>query len=242
MFEIMNSGKAYGNETVPVPASGPYSLEWAKNIVNLESKIVNASPDPEYAGKPEYYYKPTDVSQVDAMVPEFSVTDFLVQQAPKDYKVKTVILSDTYYFGNLSSIIKETPRATLHAYFRWNVLRGWYGRLHKDYTRPSRVFNNQLAGRDDDAISARWRTCISEVDNISGGVGWLLSAVYIDKAFSPAAKELGDRIVRDIRAEFISRLQNFDWMTDTVKQAATTKGKGLYLTTLKFTSSANIHT
>lgn len=66
----------------------------------------------------------------------------------------------------------------------------------------------------------RWRTCLSHVDS---GLGWILSRFYVEKAFSAAAKDLGDQIVSDIKDQFISRLADLEWMDEEVKNLAADK-------------------
>jgi endothelin-converting enzyme len=82
-----------------------------------------------------------------------------------------------------------------------------------------------MAGRDSDAIGERWRTCVSEID---GNLGWLLSAAFVERAFSAEAKSLGDRIIRDIKAVFSERLNTFEWMSNSTKQVAAKKGITLF--------------
>jgi len=157
---------------------------------------------------------------MDKLVPEISISAVLKAQVPAGYAIKTVLDSDPNYFKSISSIIKSTPRETIHAYFQSRLIASWAGRLHKDFTKPSRVFSNQMAGRDPNAESERWRTCTSEID---GSLGWLLSAAFVQRSFSSDAKVLGDRIVKDIKAVFTERLQGFEWMSNVTKEVAAHK-------------------
>ena len=45
----------------------------------------------------------------------------------------------------------------------------------------------------------------------------------MEKAFSAAAKDLGDQIVSDIKDQFVSRLADLDWMDEEVKKLAADK-------------------
>jgi endothelin-converting enzyme len=84
-----------------------------------------------------------------------------------------------------------------------------------------RQFSNRLSGRDENTVSDRWRICLSEVD---GALSNLYSAVFIERAFTSKDKELGDRIIHDIKAVFSERLRGFDWMSDKSKNIAAKKG------------------
>lgn len=132
-----------------------------------------------------------------------------------------VILTDPDYYGNLSSIIASTSRETLQAYFQWHLIRDWAGGLHREISKPLRVFSNQLAGLAEDTIQERWKVCSEEIDS---RLGWILSGFYVEKAFSPDAKKYGERIISDIKAVFSERLKDLVWMSEAVKERAARKG------------------
>jgi endothelin-converting enzyme len=159
------------------------------------------------------------------MVPEINFIKYLQAFVPQGYPItpdRMVLLTDMYYFGNLSSFIQKTSRQDFHSVFRWAVAGAYSGRLHQNYTIPSRRFNNILSGKDPDTISPRWRTCLSEVES---ALSYILSAAYIERAFKQGDKELGDRIIKDLKNVYSDRIQKLDWMTESVKQLTIKKGR-----------------
>jgi endothelin-converting enzyme len=54
-------------------------------------------------------------------------------------------------------------------------------------------------------------------------VGFILSRFFVEKAFSAKAKDLGDQIVSDIKANFIEKLKVTSWMDKTVVDLAIEK-------------------
>jgi endothelin-converting enzyme len=109
----------------------------------------------------------------------------------------------------------------LHDYFEWRLIATWDGRLHRNYTAPLRRFSNVLSGKEPDVVPDRWRTCIGEVD---ANLGHLLSATFIQRAFTKKDKELGDQIIHDIKDVFRENLKSLDWMSDQSKEVAAKKG------------------
>ncbi|KAF2431475.1 peptidase family M13 [Tothia fuscella] len=192
----------------------------AQDVIELEAKIKRASADNVKSRDVEYYYKPMLLADVDNLVPEVSIADLFKAQVPQGFKIQNVILSDSDYYGNLSDIIKSTSREALHDYFVWHIIKNMAGGLHEDVIKPLRIFGNQLAGRPDETIPERWKICADDVDSF---IGWILSGFYIERAFSPQAKEYGEKIVNDIRAVFSDRLKDLDWMSDAVKEKAARK-------------------
>lgn len=61
------------------------------------------------------------------------------------------------------------------------------------------------------------------MNHVNDGVGWILSRFFVEKAFSAKAKEFGDRIVSDIKNQFIKKLEKTTWMEQEVIDLAIRK-------------------
>jgi endothelin-converting enzyme len=61
------------------------------------------------------------------------------------------------------------------------------------------------------------------VGHVDFGVGWILSRFFVEKAFSAKAKEFGDRIVLDIKDEFVKKLKAAEWMEESSTKLAIEK-------------------
>lgn len=55
-------------------------------------------------------------------------------------------------------------------------------------------------------------------------LGWILSKIFVDKAFSEESKDFGDRIVSHIKHQFIKKLNAAEWMSDNVQKLGIKKG------------------
>ena len=55
-------------------------------------------------------------------------------------------------------------------------------------------------------------------------LGWILSKFFIEKAFSAEAKDFGDRIVSDIKSQFVKKLKEAKWMSKDVRKLGIEKG------------------
>jgi len=224
MEQVIESGKPITEAPVAEARSKVFNA-LAATIINFEKKLAAAMPDPEKASEIKYYYQPRTIAQVQEMIPQIDILEYLDAQAPDGYPItpnRTVIMGDMDFYKVLPGLIEEAGRETIHAYFRSRLLRSWAGRLHKDFTLPLRRLGNQLQGKDLDNLPERWRTCVSEVDR---SVGHILGAQFIERAFTSKDKEFGDRIIKDIKDIFAERLHGFDWMTPEVKELAAKKGK-----------------
>jgi putative endopeptidase len=66
----------------------------------------------------------------------------------------------------------------------------------------------------------RWKRCLSLTDQ---AVGEILGQAYVRKNFTPEAKARALEMVRNIRAELRSRLENLSWMSQETKAKAYAK-------------------
>ncbi|KPI34534.1 Endothelin-converting enzyme 1 [Cyphellophora attinorum] len=160
-----------------------------RKVIQLEQKLAAACPDQE------------DM---------FDVTN----QLPKDTSADNVINMTPDYLKKLAGILEETDRDVLLGYFYWKTIQAYGPYIEADVLKPLKEWNNFLAGKDKDAEEDRWRTC---VDHVDGGLGWILSRFFIEKAFSEKAKNFGDQIVSDIKTEFIEKLKKTEWMEKEVQ-------------------------
>ncbi|KAF2714497.1 zincin [Pleomassaria siparia CBS 279.74] len=209
MFDIL-----FGEEKHDTHAS------LAKELIDLETALIYATPDPSKAGDVEYYYNVQNLTQVDASIPEISVSKYLKAFVPSNYTLSTAIVLTPEYFPAISPIIANASAETLDAYIKWVLIQNWVTRLSNDANAPYRRFQNELTGKDPEAIGERWTTCLADVD---ANLPWIESAFFVQVAFSPEAKIFGDRIISDIEDIFMEKLQGYEWMSASVKTKAIQK-------------------
>jgi endothelin-converting enzyme len=161
-------------------------------------------------------------AQLDKLVPEITISKFLQSQAPAGYTVNKVNVYTSKYFKALAPIVKSVDRKTLHDYLEWGLVRAWIEGLHKDFTGPLVKFQASKGVKDQDLTGDRWRICLAEMD---AELGWIGSSFFVQRAYSKKAKELGERIIGDVKNVYVDKLAKPDWMTEAVKTAALNKGE-----------------
>lgn len=190
------------------------SADLVEGIVSLEFKLAQATPDEEDAEDVTKYYNPMNLDQIKRLLPQLSVQHLISTLAPLDFKPEKLIVGSPSYLKALSEILQETSAEALQAYFVWKTVQAYAYKVEDDALKPLKRFNNELLGKDPDASEERWRTCIKVADN---GLGWILSKFFVEKAFSEEAKQFGDQIVSDIKAQFIKKLRGAEWMSKDVR-------------------------
>ncbi|EXJ92195.1 hypothetical protein A1O3_00745 [Capronia epimyces CBS 606.96] len=192
----------------------------AHALVEFEKKLAAASPDAEDRDDVTKYYNPTSLAEAERLTPQLHLSKILKSLVPSDYDLDRVIVMAPEYLKDLANLLDETSEDTLRAYFLWKAIQAYASYVEADAITPYRRFSNELQGKDPDSKPERWRTCVGHVDD---GLGWLLSRFFVETAFSAKAKEFGDRIVSDIKDQFIEKLKATEWMEQEVIDLAIRK-------------------
>lgn len=194
----------------------------AKQIVDFETKLAHAIPNPEQAQDVAYYYNPKPFAEVDGLVPNISASRLINSFIPPGYTPHQVIVTAPDYFPQISKVLENVSSELLQGYFRWQLINGWAGGLHPDLVRPLRVFNNELSGQPDDATEERWRTCR---DYIHSSLREIESSFWAQTQFNVEDRVFGERIIDDVRAIYTKRLGNYVWMSEEAREKAKKKGE-----------------
>ena len=196
------------------------SAELVESLVVFESQLAKATPDEQDAEDIEKIYNPLSVNETQALIPQLSIEYVISNLAPSGYSPEKIIVSSPSYLQNVSQLLQTTSAETLQAYFVWKTVQAYAYKIEATAVKPLKRFNNELQGKDPDASDDRWRACIRVADN---SLGWILSKFFVEKAFSKQAKDFGDRIVYDIKDQFIKTLRHTGWMSKDVRDLGVEK-------------------
>ena len=139
----------------------------AKDVVNLEKRLAAASPDEEVREDITQYYNPMSLHNVSEMVPRLGL-EHLISHANPDFKPDTIIVGSPHYLKRLNEILNDTDDRLLLDYLLWKLIQTYAQAVDSPVVQPIKRFSNVLGGKDPDAKSERWRTCLRYVD---GGLG-----------------------------------------------------------------------
>ncbi|KAF9893058.1 hypothetical protein FE257_012469 [Aspergillus nanangensis] len=190
------------------------------DVVKFEGKVANITPDTQSQEDVTKSYNPHSMEETRSMLPQVFLSDIIASLAPSGFKTDRLILGSPTYLKSLSAILSETPRETIQLYFKWKIVQAYAGYIEDPKIQPLRELNNKLAGKDPKASRERWRKCISSLDE---DLGWILSRFYVLDAFSEESKNLGDKIVSDIKERFVYTLHQTNWMSSEVRDLGVKK-------------------
>ncbi|KAI1438679.1 peptidase family M13 [Xylaria sp. CBS 124048] len=205
---------------LPTATTKKSAVKLARSVVDFEKKVAALAPLPEDSQDVTKFYNIVEVADVGKIGPVLGLDKVIKALAPPDYKLDKMMLAFPEFLGNVSQIVSQTPKSTIQSFLIWNLINTYASYVEAPEVEPVNRFNNILSGREPDNKSERWKTCVTYIDRT---IGWILSRFYVEAAFSEAAKKYGDQIIFDIKQQFIARLDDLDWMDESVKKLATNK-------------------
>jgi putative endopeptidase len=107
------------------------------------------------------------------------------------------------------------PAADWQAYLRWHLLNAASPSLGSAFVNENFAFSSQLTGAKE--LLPRWKRCLQATDN---AIGEALGQAYVEKTFTPEAKQRALTMVKNLEAALQERLGRLAWMSDATRTQA----------------------
>ncbi|MBV9609149.1 MAG: M13 family metallopeptidase, partial [Acidobacteria bacterium] len=189
-------------------------------VLKIETALAKASLDVVARRDPASFNHKMSLQQLEALTPSFNWSVYLKQAAapaPQHY----LVVPD--FYKGLETQLKTVPLDQWKAYLRWHVLHSSAPLLSDAFVNEDfNFFGSKLTGQKE--ITPRWRRCTSRIDT---DLGEALGQAYVQRAFSPEAKQRMLKMVDALDAALARDIQQLDWMTPTTKQQAAAKLKAI---------------
>jgi putative endopeptidase len=195
----------------------PKSAAEAKTILDLESKLAEASLTNVERRDPEKTYHKMSRPELQTLTPNWSWDTYFQEIGYTN--IDSVDVSAPKFFETMSRELAEVPLADWKIYFRWHLLNAaapWLSEpfVDEDFNFKGRV----LQGTTE--LLPRWKRCVSATDR---RLGEALGQIYVQKYFPPRAKARAQEIVNHLVDALRDDLQTLPWMGPATRQQALTK-------------------
>src|SRR6476660_705376 len=202
----------------------------ARDVVDFETKIADASWTKAEQRNLDAIYNPMTVDELAKFTPGFNWKGFL--GATRMDNLTRVVIAEKSAFPKLAEIYSKTPLETIRAWHAFHIADNAAPYLSKAFTAAYfELRGKTLSGQKEQ--QARWKRAITTVGGgdfgvgdrfgtfgtMGFGVGQLFSAKY----FPPEAKAKIQELVANLMAAYRARIQKLDWMDDKTKEQALQK-------------------
>ena len=200
-------------------ADTPKAESIAEKIVAIETQMAKSHWTRVQNRDAQKTYNRYEVAELSKLMPGFDWNSFFAgAQIPMD-KTQALVVVQPSYFEALGKLIATTPVADWRGYFRFKLLSSYapdlpfkFAQLHFDF--------NQRAVSGIEEAKPRWKRA---VDTVDGSMGDLVGKMYVERHFSPDAKQRMDELVSNLLQAYAQGIDSLEWMTPATKQKAHAK-------------------
>jgi putative endopeptidase len=123
------------------------------------------------------------------------------------------------FFKGMDQQLEKESLADWKIYLRWHLLHAYAPFLSSPVLNENFAFYGKTL-RGQQELQPRWKRCTENVDN---DLGEALGQVYVEKYFSPQAKQQALKVVKEIDAAMAQDIDSLSWMSAATKQQALVK-------------------
>lgn len=130
-----------------------------------------------------------------------------------------LIVNQPDYIKALGGIIAASDMADWRLFLKWKLINAEAAYLDSEMDAQNFAFYGKtLNGQQ--VQKERWKRATDLVD---GSLGELLGKIYVERHFSPQAKQRMLELVENLRGAYAQSIDELDWMGDKTKQQAKLK-------------------
>ncbi|MFJ1268976.1 M13 family metallopeptidase [Legionella lytica] len=188
----------------------------AQRVMELETKLAQASMSQVEQRDPHAVYHIMDMSQLEKMTPNFSWPAYFKARGQEN--LKSINMAMPSFFTALNDQLKSVPLQDWQTYLRWHLLDNYAPYLSKPFVEQNFKMATALTGTE--KILPRWKRVVGTEN---AALGFAIGKLYVARYFSPQAKEQALDILKNIRYVLREDIKSLAWMTPATREAALKK-------------------
>ena len=208
----------------------PDAEKSAKEIIEFETKIADASWTKAQQRDLNAIYNPMSIAELKQLAPGFAWEKFLSEV--KMSKLTRVIVAEKSAFPKIADAYSKTPIDTIRAWHAFHIADNAAPYLTRAFTAAYfQLHDKTLSGQQVEKV--RWERAITAVSGGDFGIGdrfgtfgtmgFGVGQLYTAKYFPPEAKAKIEELVTNLKAAYRARIEKLDWMGAETKKEALKK-------------------
>ncbi len=202
IFELAGDADAAANEA-------------AKTVMAFETKLAKASRTLVELRAPEKNYNKFKRAALPELAPGLDWDRYFATVAFPEAETN-LLVRQPEFFKAFSDLLAAEPLAVWRTYLRWRLISGSAAFLSKPFVEENFAFYGKtLSGAEE--LRPRWKRVLAAEDI---AIGEDLGQLYVQKAFSPAAKARAQAMVDFQKEAMRGRIRAAAWMSQPTKDQA----------------------
>ena len=191
----------------------------AQQVFDLETKIAATHWDKVKCRDLRLMYNLMSLEDFAASCPGLHWREFLAGGDIAEEKMAELVAMQPSFFTEVSALLTQDRLPAWRAWARWKVISSLSPYLSSDFVAENfRFYGTILMGTPE--LRERWKRGVALVEL---SVGEAVGKIYVDRYFSPTAKERMDQLVANLIEAYRRSIADLDWMTAETKDSALDK-------------------
>ncbi len=195
----------------------PNTAESASKIMALETSMATQHMRKEDTRDMVKLYNKYAMADLKTLMPDFDWSAMLKNAGIENQK--SIVVTQVDYLKSLNGIVKSTPIDTWKIYLKWSLINRSASVLTSTIDKQNfEFYGKTLYGTEKQEED--WKRA---VNTVNGGLGEVVGKVYVEKHFSPEAKERMTAMVKNLLKAYAESIKKLDWMSENTKKEALKK-------------------
>jgi putative endopeptidase len=191
----------------------------AQQVFDLETEIAATHWDKVKCRDLRLMYNLMSLDEFTASCPGLHWREFLAGGDIAESKMGELVAMQPSFFADVSALLTDDQLTAWRAWARWRVINSLSAYLSSDFVNENfRFYGTVLSGTPE--LRERWKRGVALVEN---SVGEAVGKIYVERYFSPTAKERMDQLVGNLIEAYRRSITDLDWMTEETKESALAK-------------------
>jgi putative endopeptidase len=193
----------------------------AQTVMRIETALAKGSMTRVERRDPKALDHKMTSAELEKLSPQFQWQVYFAKVGMPS--LSSLNVASPNFFKALSTTLETESLADWKTYLRWHLVHADAAHLSSPFLNENfEFYSKTLRGQQE--LKPRWKRCTEYVDDY---LGEALGQAYVEKYFSPEAKQQALKIVKEIQAEMQQDITGLPWMSAATKQQALAKLHGM---------------
>ena len=193
----------------------------ADTVMRIETTLAKGSMTRVERRDPKALDHKMASSDFEKVVPQFQWQAYFTKIGLP--AVNSLNVTSPAFFKTLNEELERESLDDWKTYLRWHLVHAAAPQLSSAFLNENFAFFDKTL-RGQEQLKPRWKRCTEDIDKY---LGEALGQAYVEKYFSPQAKQEAVKIVKEIQAAMEQDIKGLPWMSAATKQQALAKLHGM---------------
>ncbi|MGA2949727.1 MAG: M13 family metallopeptidase [Candidatus Sulfotelmatobacter sp.] len=193
----------------------------AQTVMHIETALAQGSMTRVERRDPKNLDHKMTSSELEKISPDFQWQLYFTKVGLNS--LGSLNVTSPNFFKTMNQEIEKESLEDWRVYLRWHLVHAYAPFLAAPFLNENFAFYGKTL-RGQQELQPRWKRCTENVDD---DLGEALGQVYVEKYFSPEAKQQALKMVKEIDAAMAQDIDSLPWMSAATQQQALVKLRGM---------------